>query len=98
MSYWNDSDIDAMLKGLGGVPVTHGTETGTGVIDSIDEHVLAGAGSAQISNHILLRVRTTAFPTMKNGDPIVADGVNYKVVDRKKEGDGAVTVLILMKA
>lgn len=95
MAAWHEDDIDVMLSGLGGVPVVHGSETGLGLPEAIDEHVLQGLDASQTMQISTVTVRTSAFQTLKNGDVITVDGVSCRVHDRLKIDDGALSKLLI---
>lgn len=95
MAFWREADIDTMLAGLGGVPVVHGLETGMGLLESFDEHLLAGQDASLIGKVSALTVKTSAFPTLKVGEPVTVAGSPYTVTDRLRLEDGALTKLLL---
>ena len=87
-----DGDIDMMLADFG-EPVVFGGFTGKGLLDSIDEAVLARGGQHQIGRMKTLTVRTSAFPGIAVGSIITISGATCKVRDRMAEGDGRITRL-----
>lgn len=95
MAHWMEGDIEGLLGGVGGVDVVHGGESGKGVIDEIDQDVLAGLDTKMLSDHTQVTVRSLAFPTLKIGDSITVGGTTYKVIDQKKAEDGALTRLLV---
>ena len=96
MAPWQNLDIPYLIDGVDHVAVVHGGEAGAGVLDLIDERILPGATAAQISQHRMVTVQTSLFPTLKNGNNVSVDGVTCKVVQRKKkEGDDALTQLLV---
>lgn len=95
MTFWREADIDTMLAGLGGVPVVHGLETGNGLLESFDEHLLEGQDTSLIGKVSALTVKTSAFPTLKVGEAVTVAGLPYTVTDRLRLEDGALTKLLL---
>ena len=95
MIYWQNSDVPALIEGAGGVAVVHGGEGGKGLLDTPDTHTLPGMSASQISEHRLLTVQTSLFPTLKVGNTVTVGSVNHKVVDRQKLGDGALTQFLI---
>lgn len=89
-----EADIDAMLSGFDSVAVVHGSVTSKGVANLVDSSMLPGVTSA-LGEIRTVTVRTAAFPGLKTNDYIVVDGVDYKVLDRRREDDGRVSHLIL---
>lgn len=96
MAFWMEDDIDAMLEGLGGVSVVHGTETGQGLLDVHDEELLRnGNDPGLIGKVVTVLVKTAAFPTIAIDAQVTVDGKQYSVRDRLKIDDGAMTRLLL---
>jgi len=89
-----DDDIDMMLADFGD-PVVFGAFTGKGLVDAVDQAVLARGGQHQIGRMKSLVVRTSAFPGLVVGSVITISGVSHKVRDRMAEGDGRITRLFV---
>lgn len=96
MAFWMEDDIDAMLEGLGGVSVVHGSETGQGLLDVHDEELLRnGQDPGLIGKVVSVLVKTASFPTLAMDDLVIVDGKQYSVRDRLRIDDGAMTRLLL---
>jgi hypothetical protein len=93
VAFFRDSDIEAMLAGLGGVDVVHGAETGKGLLDLGDQIVLQGTDIGVSARMFAVTIRSSAFPTLKARDTITVDGITVKVTDRVKVDDGALSSL-----
>lgn len=97
MTFFGEGDLDSMLSGVGGVPVVHGAESGIGTVDSFDEEILQGSDASLIGRVVAILVKTSAFPTLKRGDPITVNGVAHTLRDRMAVDDGALTQLLCLK-
>jgi hypothetical protein len=98
MTHWNEADVEAMLAATGGVDVVHAAETGKGLVDEIDAETAQGLDTGVLNSHILVTVRTNAFPTLKVGDAITVEAVAHVVTDRRKIEDGALSKLLVRKS
>ncbi len=92
-----DGDIDLMLTDFG-EPVVFGAHQGLGLVDAIDQAVLARGGQHQIGRMKTVVVRTSAFPGLAVGATLTISGVSHKVRDRMAEGDGRLTRLAVESA
>jgi hypothetical protein len=88
-----DTDIDVMLADFG-VPMVHGSNTGLALEDIADQDMAAGI-TAALGEVRILTVRTAAFPGIAVGSAVTVSGEAYIVRDRKRVGDGRLTLLAL---
>jgi hypothetical protein len=100
MQFWNDSDIPTLINGVGGVPVTIGGVTGVGIPEYPEQPFQSPERELEDAVTILpvtkVLVQTTAFPNIAIGDSIVVDGgTTYKVRNRMRVEDGALTAVYL---
>lgn len=98
MSFFGEDDLDAMLSGVGAVPVVHGSESGKGLRDSFDEELLRGEDVALVGKVIAVLVKSSAFPTVRRGSSVTIEGVAHEVRDRMAVDDGALTRLLCKRA
>lgn len=97
MIYFGDSDIPTMFADFGR-PVTIGAVTGVGIPDLKDE---AFATSDRPDRGIVvipvssLTVQTNQFPAIEIDDAVLWQGSNFKVRECLREGDGALTKILL---
>lgn len=99
MQFWKDSDIPALIAGVGGLPVTIGAVTGVGIPEYPEEAFQSPERSLEDAVTILpvtkVLVQTSAFPNIKIDDSITVDGVTYRIRDRLRIDDGALTAIYL---
>lgn len=90
--------IEAMIRGSGGVPVVAGAVTTWGHLDTVDELVLDQDGAAMSGTRLVLKVATGILPPLRNRAVLTVDGTSYQVREHAREGDGALTRVLLAKA
>lgn len=84
-----EADIDAMLAAMPDSKVfALGGASGPCVVDSATQAILASGSKHLRGKVVVATVRTTAFPSLKNGDTPTIDGKTYKVRDHVDEDDG----------
>jgi hypothetical protein len=92
---FRDADIPTLLADMG-IAVTVGGVAGIGLLDEADEIIVQdGSRGGVVMLASTLTVQTSAFPTVKIGDPIVIGSTNFTVRERLREGDGGLTKLLL---
>lgn len=92
---FGDSDIPALMADMG-IPVTVGAVPGVGLLDENDSILVQDEQRGQVVVLATsLTVQTSAFPTAKIGDAVVANAKNFTVRERLREGDGGLTKLLL---
>ncbi len=97
MGYFGDADVDTMLADWGH-SITIAGVTKPCLFDERDEVGLEqNGGAGQIMRVAVVLVKTSDFPNVKNDDACVVDGVSYTVWRRLRQGDGAITELLLRK-
>ena len=93
MTFFRETDIDRLIARAGGVDVTIGAVTAKGIVDVADESVLQGQAADFLGQVVSIRVRTGVFPGLVEGAAVVADGVNYRVMQSQQIDDGALTMI-----
>lgn len=97
MAFFGDGDIDDMLSDMG-VPVVIGGVQGLGLLDTPDRLLMEnGDRSGIIGAAIAVLLKTSDFPTLKVGDALTVDGVQYTARERLREGDGALVRVMCFK-
>jgi len=97
VGFFGDADMDTMLADWGH-SITIGGITKSCLKDQRHERRLEHDGGAGQKVHVIeVKIKTTDFPTVKNGDACVVDGVNYTIWDSGEIEDGALTLLFLRK-
>jgi hypothetical protein len=93
---FGDADIPALLVDFG-IPVIVGAVSGNkGILDEADQILVQDASRGEVVVlATTLTVQTSAFPSVKIGDAVSAGGKNFTVRERLREGDGALTKLLL---
>ena len=101
MSFLGDEDVGAMLADLaeagGGVDVTLGTMTVTGLLDREAVEIFGGEMPAVVAADEIVHVRSGALPGLASGAPVTVGGVDYVVLKVLSYGDGAMTRIALRK-
>jgi len=101
MSVLGEADVAAMLADLeeagGGVDVTLGDVTVTGLLDCEAVEVLGGEMPAVVAADETVHVRSGALPGLASGAPVTVDGIDYVVLKVLTYGDGAMTRVALRK-
>ena len=101
MSFLGESDIAAMLADLaaagGGVDVTLGATTVTGLLDREAAELLGGEMPAVIAADEVVHVQSVALSGLVSGSPITVGGTDYVVLKVLPYGDGAMTRIALRK-
>jgi hypothetical protein len=95
--YFGDSDIPALFADFG-LPVTIGDVTGVGIADLKDEALETSDGPNRgivVLPFSKVVVQTNQFPDCKIGDAVLWQGNSYTVRERLREGDGALTAILL---
>jgi hypothetical protein len=92
---FRDGDVAALFADMG-VPVTIGGTPGLGLVDENDQIVVSNAGRGEVVGGVhTVTVQTSQFPAITNGMPIIVDSVTYSVRQKLKEGDAALTKILL---
>jgi hypothetical protein len=92
---FRDGDVAALFKDMG-VPITINGTPGLGLVDENDQIVVTNAGRGEVVGGVhTVTIQTSKFPAITNGMPIVVDGVTYSVRQKLKEGDAALTKILL---
>jgi pyruvate kinase len=94
---FRDTDVSALFKDFG-VPITIDGNAGVGLVDENDTIIVSEGGRGAVVGAVTtVTVQTSAFPTgsLKEDKPIVVDGVNYTIRQRLKEGDAALTKILI---
>lgn len=95
---FRDGDVDFLFKDMG-VPITINGISGLGLVDENDQIVVSDAGRGEVVGGVhTVTVQTSKFPPITNGLPIVVDSVSYTVRQKLKEGDAALTKILLGSA
>jgi hypothetical protein len=99
VQFWNDSDIPTLIDGVGGVVVVIDSVTGVGIPEYPEQPFESPQRELEDTVTILpvtkVLVQTTAFPNIAIDDPIVVDGVSYRIRNRMRIEDGALTAIYL---
>lgn len=88
-----------MIEDLGfafadfGVNVQGPSYSGLGILDMPDQIV----GEVMISTEYVLTVKTADFTTAKHGDQLTISAANYRIKEKKKIDDGALSKITLSK-
>jgi hypothetical protein len=92
---FRDGDVAALFADTGVTININGTP-GLGLVDENDQIVVTNAGRGEVVAGVhTVTVQTSKFPPITNGQSIVVDGVNYTVRQKLKEGDAALTKILL---
>jgi hypothetical protein len=98
------ADLPALLADMGVPVVTTGAPT-LGIVDKVDEEILADEGSvtspvgrravvtSQMGRRITVHVMSGTVANLHRGTAITVDGVAYKVSSFQLIDDGLVTVI-----
>lgn len=101
MTFLGESDIASMLADLaaagGGVQVTLGATTVTGMLDREAALVLGDEMPGAVSEDEVVHVETLALPGLTSGAAITVGGLPYVVPKALPYGDGAMTRIVLRK-
>ncbi len=101
MGRMGETDIAAMLADLaaagGGVAVTIGTTTVTGLLDREAVELLGSEMPGVIAADEVVHVASASLPAIASGTAITVDGKSYVVAKVLPYGDGAMTRLALRK-
>ena len=101
MSVLGEADVAAMLSDMaeagGGVNVTLGTTTVTGLLDREAVEILGGEMPAVVAADEIVHVRSGALPGLASGSQVTVDGTDYVVLKVLPYGDGAMTRIALRK-
>jgi hypothetical protein len=97
VDFFGDADVDTMLADWGH-SITIAGVTRPCLFDERDAIGLEQDGGAgQIMRVAVATIKTSDFPNVMNDDACVVDGVSYTVWRRLRQGDGAITELLLRK-
>lgn len=88
--YYGASDLDAMLAEFG-VPVVLGQWTGTGIVDTTDQDLLAAEASHFVGKVMAVVVKTGVLVGLAEGATLEVDGTSYRVIQAHQQDDGALT-------
>jgi hypothetical protein len=92
---FRDGDVAALFADMG-VPITIGGTPGLGLVDENDQVVVTNNGRGEVVGGVhTVTIQTSKFPAVTNGMAIVVDGTNYTVRQKLKEGDAALTKILL---
>jgi len=101
MGFLGETDIAAMLADLadagGGVDVTLGATTVTGLLDREAAELLGGEMPAIVAADEVVHVQSDTLPGLASGVPITVGGTDYAVLKVLPYGDGAMTRVALRK-
>jgi len=101
MAVLGEADVAAMLADLeeagGGVDVTLGATTVTGLFDREAVEVLGGEMPAVVAADETVHVRSGALPGLASRVPVAVGGADYLVLKVLTYGDGAMTRVALRK-
>ncbi|MFH1845186.1 MAG: hypothetical protein ABIF77_18525 [bacterium] len=99
--FLGESDITAILVDLaeagGGVEVTLGATTVTGLLDREAVEILGGEMPAVVAADETVHVQSGALPGLVSGAAITVGGAAYTVLKVLPYGDGAMTRVALRK-
>lgn len=91
---WHGEDVQLMLDGAGGVPVTIGGATARCLVDDTDEVVATSLNTTLVGRALVLRAARDAFPAAAQGVAATVDypapGTSYTVVLVRREINTAV--------
>jgi hypothetical protein len=92
---FRDGDVAALFADMG-VPVTINGTLGLGLVDENDSIVVTNNGRGEVITGVhTVTIQTSKFSPITNGMPIIVDSVTYSVRQRLKEGDAALTKILL---
>ena len=92
---FGDADIPAMLADMG-VRASVGGVSGIGLFEEADQILVQDETRGQVVVKVsTLTIRTSDFPSVAIGSAVVVGTVNFTVRERLREGDGALTKLLL---
>lgn len=93
---FRDGDVDALFADMG-VPITLNGTPGVGLVDDNDQIVVSNNGRGEIVGGVhTVVVQTSKFPfTIRNGMQIIVDGIVASVRQKLKEGDAALTKILI---
>ncbi len=91
------AEIEAMLRDTGGVVVTMGDVSTWGHLDTVDELVLGDEGASMMGTRLVLMVATGVLPPLRNRTVVIAAGTPYAIREHGRDGDGALSRLVLTK-
>lgn len=95
---FRDGDVAALFADMG-VPVSINGTPGRGLVDENDQIVVTNNGRGEVVGGVhTVTVQTSQFPPITNGQAVIVDGVTYSVRQRLKEGDAALTKILLGSA
>lgn len=97
MNYFGDSDIPTLFRDFGR-PVTIGGVAGVGIPDFNDELIETSDGPDRgkvVIKISAITIQTNQFPGCHIGDAVLFDAIAYTVRERLREGDGALTKILL---
>lgn len=101
MAILGESDIAEMLADLaaagGGVDVTLGAATVTGLLDREAAELFGGEMPTLVSADEVVHVQTGALTGLASGASITVDGTSYVVLKVLPYGDGGMTRIALRK-
>jgi len=92
---FGDSDIPTLMADMG-IAITLGGVAGIGLLDEADQILVQDQSRGEVvATATTLTIQTSAFPGLKIGDAVVANGKNFTVRERIRESDGGLTKLLL---
>lgn len=90
-TYFGADDLSVLLDDFG-VDVVLGEDSVKGLLDEVDEEILAsGAPSPVTGKGVVFVLVTGSLPALLEGSILTSEGKTYKVRQRMQVGDGAYT-------
>lgn len=89
-SYYNEAEIQAIIDEFGVAVVIAGV-TSKGIVDRIDEELLAGMQTKAMGRMISVIVKTGTFPGLVERVQATVEGTVYRVREIMRLDDGALT-------
>ncbi len=97
MTPFGAADLEAMFADCG-VRVVFGNMDALGIRDEIDQDSFQDASISFTGREVKVTLETVKFLTMKTGDAITVDDVDYSVIQVRRIGDGALTEVLCLPA
>lgn len=94
---FRDADVEFLFADMG-VPVSINGVPGIGLVDENDQIVVSNNGRGEVIAGVhTVVVQTSKFPTngIRNGMQIIVDGIVASVRQKLKEGDAALTKILI---
>jgi hypothetical protein len=94
MPAFGDADLAYILGDTLSVAFTFGAYSGRGILDTEDRSMTQADGDI-VGLQTTFQVKPSAVPGIKRGSAITVDGVNYKVRNPMKQGDGSLLLYLV---